>query len=153
MRTVTFHKGNRSDDLLHIETDGCIVNIRVGLTDNEGRKVTSIEILKDNYAGESVYALDGHVNTRVLKLGRVMEVSPKEDLGKARYGWCVIKNSAGRLVYVYDFFRDKPVPINEAEFHKPFEISSDTEAIYVWLDYINREWRESSEYNEILSRR
>lgn len=41
------HSGRARDKLLHIETDGCIVNIRVGLTNTEGQRVTSIEILPD----------------------------------------------------------------------------------------------------------
>lgn len=43
-------KRNRSGNLLHIETDGCIVNIQVGLHDVDGRQVTSVRILPDNYA-------------------------------------------------------------------------------------------------------
>lgn len=49
MRTVQFYSGtNRSGNLLHIETDGAVVNIRVGLHDSDGRKVTSIEVLPDD---------------------------------------------------------------------------------------------------------
>ena len=33
----------------HLELDGCIVNIREGLTDHRGRKVTSIEIIPDDH--------------------------------------------------------------------------------------------------------
>lgn len=48
MKTITFYaKTNRSDDLLHIETDGCVVNIHVGLTTSEGRAVTRIDVLPD----------------------------------------------------------------------------------------------------------
>lgn len=49
MQRIGFYAGrNRSDDLLHVETDGCIVNIRVGLTDNEGRQVTNVTVLPDD---------------------------------------------------------------------------------------------------------
>jgi hypothetical protein len=49
MKRITFYaKGNRSGNLLHIETDGCIVNIRVGLTDAEGHQVTSVMIIPDD---------------------------------------------------------------------------------------------------------
>lgn len=49
MRRLSFYqKGNRSDNLLHIETDGCVVNIRVGLMDDNGRKVTRVDILPDD---------------------------------------------------------------------------------------------------------
>lgn len=33
---------------MHIETDGAIVNITVGLYDNEGRKVTRVDVLPDD---------------------------------------------------------------------------------------------------------
>lgn len=36
----------------HIEVEGCIVNIRTGLTGAGMRRVTSIEIICDQYAGE-----------------------------------------------------------------------------------------------------
>lgn len=49
MKRESFYaKGNRSDNLLHIETDGCIVNIRVGLTDDLGRQMTRVDVLPDD---------------------------------------------------------------------------------------------------------
>lgn len=58
--------------LKHIETEGCIVNIRTGLTDRTGRKVTSIEILPDDhYAGENIWRLRGCINNRVVQLKTV----------------------------------------------------------------------------------
>lgn len=57
---------NARDNLLHVETEGCIVNIRTGLHDRDGRAVTSIEILADNYVGEE-WTLDGYVNNRVIQ--------------------------------------------------------------------------------------
>jgi len=58
--------------LKHIETEGCIVNIRTGLTDRKDRKVTSIEILPDDhYAGEKVWRLRGCINNRVVQLKTV----------------------------------------------------------------------------------
>ena len=54
---------------LHIEAEGCIVNIREGLTDMKGRTVTSIEIIPDNYAGEPIWRVyPGKHNTRVVQL-------------------------------------------------------------------------------------
>lgn len=47
MKTVR-HYSTARDKMLHIETEGCIVNIQVGLTDNEGRAVTSVTILPDD---------------------------------------------------------------------------------------------------------
>lgn len=49
MKTIQFYaRGNRSGDILHIETDGCIVNIHVGLTDGEGRRVTRVDVLPED---------------------------------------------------------------------------------------------------------
>jgi hypothetical protein len=53
--------------LLHVETPNGIVNIRVGLTDNEGRSVDSIECLPDSYVGEPRVTLDGKANTRMIR--------------------------------------------------------------------------------------
>lgn len=47
MKTVVHYKRAR-ERLLHIETEGGIVNIRVGLTSQTGAEVTSIEILPDH---------------------------------------------------------------------------------------------------------
>jgi len=53
----------------HIEAEGCVVNIREGLTDLKGREVTSIEILPDDhYSGEQIWKLIGYVNNRVVRL-------------------------------------------------------------------------------------
>ena len=46
MKRIKHHRTAR-DKVLHIETEGAIVNIRVGLSDSEGREVTSIEIIPD----------------------------------------------------------------------------------------------------------
>lgn len=49
MRTVTFYADtNRSGGKLHVETDGCIVNITVGLRNLEGCQVTRIDVLPDD---------------------------------------------------------------------------------------------------------
>ena len=51
MRTIKFDKNNRSGNLLHIEAEGCIINVRVGLVDMIGQKVTSVEIVPDKPEG------------------------------------------------------------------------------------------------------
>ena len=38
---------------LHCEVDGCIVNIYPGLTDHNGRSITTIVVNPDRYVGES----------------------------------------------------------------------------------------------------
>ncbi len=53
----------------HIEVEGCIVNIRAGLKDWKGRKVTSIEIIPDDHCiGERKWKLYGTHNNRVIQL-------------------------------------------------------------------------------------
>jgi len=53
---------------LHIEAEGCIVNIRQELTDRLGRQVTSVEIIPDNYTGDNKRKLVGSRNNRVIAL-------------------------------------------------------------------------------------
>jgi hypothetical protein len=67
MKRITFHaKTNRSGNLLHIETDGCIVNIRVGLHDVDGRQVTNVQVIPDDYADRgSKWVRDG---SRIVQL-------------------------------------------------------------------------------------
>ena len=60
------HFSTAKDKLLHIETDGAVVNIRVGLTNMAGKRVTSIEILADNDMDDK-WVLDGTVNNRLIK--------------------------------------------------------------------------------------
>ena len=60
-------------DLRHIEVEGAIVNIREGLSDMKGRKVTSIEILPDEtHKGERKWKLYGYINNRVVQLKKVV---------------------------------------------------------------------------------
>lgn len=64
------HTNRARDDLLHIEAEGCVINVRVGLTDNWGHKVTSIEILPDRGKGEEWHLPDfdkGALNVRVME--------------------------------------------------------------------------------------
>lgn len=70
---MTFHAAtNRSDNQLHIETDGCVVNLRVGLTDIEGRPITRVDVLPDSeYRGG-----DG--------VGNFWDVIPGDDPGVSR---------------------------------------------------------------------
>ena len=63
--TVKYLKEQRCT---HIETHNCIINIRHDLTDRLGRAVTSVEIIKDDFAGEPKKKLIGSVNSRVITL-------------------------------------------------------------------------------------
>lgn len=53
---------------LHVEAEGCIVNIRQGLYDKKGRRVTNVEIIPDEYAGERLWRLWGSRNNRIIQL-------------------------------------------------------------------------------------
>ena len=63
---------------LHIEAQGCIVNIYEGLFDRLGRQVTAIEILPDVFADEE-WEVDGSCYVRLIK-------KEKEDVKKGSDG-------------------------------------------------------------------
>ena len=44
---IYFYNSNKSEDLLHIETEGCIVNIRVNLKDKDNRNRATTRHLND----------------------------------------------------------------------------------------------------------
>lgn len=69
MKTISHHinKRNPDNNLLHIETEGCIVNIRIGLTNSEGKNVTSVEILPDQIEKNDYWDLVGTINNRIIK--------------------------------------------------------------------------------------
>lgn len=71
MRRVTGRKVRRAtvgkDELLHVETPLGIVNIRTGLTDRHGRRVDSVEIIPNRYAGEPKVLRRGLSNTRLVE--------------------------------------------------------------------------------------
>jgi hypothetical protein len=46
MKRISHHSG-----ILHVETPEGIVNIYAGLTDADGRPVTTVEAIPDQYAG------------------------------------------------------------------------------------------------------
>lgn len=68
--------------LLHIEAPGCIINIRVGLTDMDGREVTNVSVMANGnrYAGDPEWWVNGEKgNTgcamRVVCTGREERVA------------------------------------------------------------------------------
>jgi len=67
MKRIIFNERNRSDDLLHIEVPGGIVNIRVRLCAVSGHDVTSIEILPDRTIGKEWDLVDGDINNRLVR--------------------------------------------------------------------------------------
>jgi len=58
------------EDYIHCEVEGAVINIREGLHDMTGRKVTSVEIIPDDhYAGERIWKTIPHVrNVRLVQL-------------------------------------------------------------------------------------
>jgi len=56
------HMSTSRDWLLHIETEGGIINVSIGLTDLEGRPVTSVEVIADDG-----WTRDGFCNTRLIQ--------------------------------------------------------------------------------------
>mgnify|MGYP001619006891 CR=1 FL=1 len=66
MRTISLRKG-----CLHVETPLGIVNITVGLSDTEGRRVESIETIACQCHGEPKVIRRGYGNTRLIELKSV----------------------------------------------------------------------------------
>jgi hypothetical protein len=56
--------------LVHVEAPGCVINIRVGLADEKGREVTSVEVLADGerFAGESWRIVGSKSTARVVRV-------------------------------------------------------------------------------------
>jgi len=81
MKTIQ-HSASARDKVLHVEAEGCIVNIRVGLKDDRGRPVTVVEVLADNYMGDQ-WRIEGGSETHHAV--RVVRISPLvEDAHDAR---------------------------------------------------------------------
>jgi len=58
------------EDYIHCEVEGAVINIREGLHDVTGRKVTSVELIPDDhYAGERIWRLKPNVrHIRIVQL-------------------------------------------------------------------------------------
>jgi hypothetical protein len=46
-REAFYYSPRNQYNTLHIETDGCIVNIRVGRFDKDGRQITCVDVVPD----------------------------------------------------------------------------------------------------------
>ncbi len=57
-----------SNNTLHIETELGIINIRLGLTNAEGQKVESIEVLADQYADQPLSRVEGKNKAGYLRI-------------------------------------------------------------------------------------
>jgi hypothetical protein len=65
VKTVT-HTSPSRDRVLHIETDGAIVNIEVGLSDAEGNPVTRVDVMSDRTPDADGYMWD-QVDSRIVR--------------------------------------------------------------------------------------
>jgi len=72
MRRIEW-SGKRGSNLLHIEAPGCIVNIHKGLTDTQGREVTRVEVICDQYADELPASLPDFKGAKYLAARVVRE--------------------------------------------------------------------------------
>lgn len=53
----------------HLEVEGAIINVREGLYDRQGRKVTEVSIIPDNQIPDKpVWKLLGYAHNRVVQL-------------------------------------------------------------------------------------
>ena len=66
-------KCDNRGDYIHCEVEGAVINIREGLHDMAGRKVTSVEIIPDDhYAGEPIWKTIPKVrNVRIVQLKKI----------------------------------------------------------------------------------
>lgn len=56
--------------IIHCEVEGAVININEGLHDVRGRKVTSVQIHPDNFAGERGWKVLPRVhNVRIIEVG------------------------------------------------------------------------------------
>lgn len=89
MRTIRFFENNRSDNKLHIELPGCIVNITIGLTDRLGRAVTSIRISPDDESrggdGNGYYWRQVDASRVIRDLLPGLHGNPSPTAGDCRY--------------------------------------------------------------------
>lgn len=58
----------KRESYLHIETEGCIVNIYPCLKKDDGRPCTTVTVLPDNYADEKYEFDEGTGFCRVVKV-------------------------------------------------------------------------------------
>lgn len=72
-KTVEFHDDGHGPRLLHIEAEGCVINIRVGLTDASGALVTRVDVSPDDESrggdggGYMWHAVDGPISGRIVR--------------------------------------------------------------------------------------
>lgn len=111
MKTIR-HSAKAKDKLLHVETEGCIVNIHVGLRDEHGREVTHILVRADQYAGEEwIIGGTSAQFTGIRVIRKTLPEGWKPEEARAQMldsDWCFYAQSTdtGRLRY-YRFRTDE----------------------------------------------
>jgi hypothetical protein len=84
MKLKTIHVP-RGYEGLHLEIDGAIVNVYVGLQDTDGHKVTSVGIRADRYCGEPNWSVEAGPRKMVEHLSvRVVQETDKERARRIR---------------------------------------------------------------------
>lgn len=67
MKATTMKNGT-----LHIEAEGCVVNIKEGLYDEHNKKCTCVTILPDScYQDEPIWKLKGHAHNRIIQTNKI----------------------------------------------------------------------------------
>lgn len=100
-KTISFHAGKSGVKTLHVETDGCIIDICVGLVDTYGRKVTRIDVSPEDETrspdmnGYYWRKVDEARVIRDLKPG--MHVGPDSFIRKCRHCGAAIKQRTDGL--------------------------------------------------------
>lgn len=83
MKTIV-HDENARDTLLHIEAAGCIINIRVNLTDDTGHKTTRVDIQCDQYAGEQGWFITDENGEKIKHLGILIKEETEQEYENRR---------------------------------------------------------------------
>jgi len=81
MKRISWH--GKPGQVLHIETEGCIVNIRCSLSDVEGHPITAIEVLCDQDTAPEQWRLIDRGDATVMHV-RVARLSRGELKARVR---------------------------------------------------------------------
>jgi hypothetical protein len=70
MKTISWYPPRSprgmNPNILHVEAEGCIVNVEVGLTDANGRRITCVTVIPDHQTGGE-WDADGMTGVRVIE--------------------------------------------------------------------------------------
>lgn len=83
MKTANHTKSAR-DPLLHVEAEGCIVNIRVNLQRDDNREITRIDVQCDQYAGEPQWYIVDEQGNKIQHLGISVQRETEQEFENRR---------------------------------------------------------------------